>query len=123
MQEANAAGNWARTGDLVQQFHALRLKCLRSGVDIVHLEADVVHPLAAPLDEARHRTGLIQGFEELNVAVADLQESGLDALFLDCGHLHDWQAKRVAISLERLIDALDGDADVVDAFEHDGSLY
>ena len=56
--------------------------------------------------------------EQLDVAVADVEQCRVDALL---GHglaVDEWHAELVAVERERVVDALDGDADVVDRGQH-----
>ena len=56
--------------------------------------------------------------QQLDVAVADVEQRRIDALL---GHglaVDEWHAQLVAVERERVVDALDGDADVVDGGQH-----
>ena len=60
-----------------------------------------------------------QRLDQLDVAVADLEQNGLDALLLDgLAVLLAPCSKPSRVELDRGVEVLDGDADVVDAPEH-----
>jgi len=56
--------------------------------------------------------------QELDVALADAEEHGLDALLLDDLAVLERQAEPVAVERDRLVEVVDRDAYVVDASEH-----
>ena len=88
------------------------------GVDVGRLEADVVQALAFALEEAADGGVGTGGFEKLDLALADGQKSGLNALVFDSVLGVDVEAEGVAVELEGLVEGVDSDADVVDFLDH-----
>ena len=58
--------------------------------------------------------------QQLDVAVADVEQRGLDALLVDRLAVHERHPVGVAVDGDRGVEILDRDADVVDAAEHGG---
>ena len=56
--------------------------------------------------------------EQLDVAVADVEQRRVDALLRHRLAVDERHAELVAVERERVVDALDGDADVVDRGQH-----
>src|SRR6185312_13164849 len=56
--------------------------------------------------------------QQLDVAVADVEQRRVDALLRHGLAVDQWHAELVAVQRERVVDALDGDADVVDRGQH-----
>ena len=61
--------------------------------------------------------------EQLHVALADVEQRGLDALLGDRLAVHERHAVGVAVEGDRRVEVLDRDPDVVDAAEHAGRVY
>ena len=61
--------------------------------------------------------------EQLDVALADVEQHRLDALLGDHLAVAEPQLEAVAVELERGLELLHGDADVVDAAEHRAAVY
>ena len=71
-------------------------------------------------EEAADRRVAGERRQQLDVAVADVQQRGLDALLRDRLAVHQRHAVRVAMNGDRGVEVDDRNADVVDAPEHDG---
>jgi hypothetical protein len=59
-----------------------------------------------------------QRAQELDVALADVEQHGLDALFLDHLAVDELHVVGLRVQRDRGVEVLDGDADVVDPGEH-----
>jgi hypothetical protein len=84
-------------------------------LDAAHLVGDVVHSLAAALDEAadgRVRPGRLEQLEERSGT--DAQRDRADALFGDDGLVVDLAADQHAVPLDGSLQVADGDPDMVD---------
>ena len=103
---------------LVNQLRALFLETRERGVNVVYLEADVMHALAA-LGEIFRKTALrVLRFDQFYFASADRHERDLGtSAFLgrDVIELH---SERVGKERERRVDVLDGNADVINPCDH-----
>ncbi len=83
--------------------------------DVRHLVGDVVHPGAALREEAPDGRVLSERCEQLDTALADADRRRLDALLVDPRAVLDAAAEQPLVRPHRLVEVLDGDADVVDA--------
>lgn len=92
---------------------SLVLQFSERGVDIRHLDCDMVHSRSAfseKLSDSRIRT---QRLEQLDVSVAHRQHAYLDTLFCDLFGGIDIQPERVAPHSQTIFDALGGYSDVI----------
>ena len=122
MQEGHPRAADAPSGVLVDHLHTRLLQARQYGVDVRHLVGDVVH--AGPLlgQEPAHGGVLGERRQQLHVVLTHVQKHRLDALLpyhLAVGH---HQRQPVAVELERGLDLVHGDSDVVYAVEHARSL-
>jgi len=85
------------------------------GPDVVHLVGDMVHPGPAAGEESPHRRVLRERGQQLDAALPDANQRRLDALVLDRRPMLDPPAEEALVAPHRLIEILDGNADVVDA--------
>src|SRR5579859_2103799 len=74
--------------------------------------------LTAFLDETLNGAVRRSGFEQFNRRLACFQDGNADFLLGDFFDVGKRQAERVDPEFLRLVDALHGDADVVDALDH-----
>ena len=89
------------------------LQFSKRGVDVRHLDRDMVHSRSAfseKLSDGRVRT---QRLEQLDVSVAHRQHAYLDALFRDFLGRIDFQTERIAPNGQTFFDALRGYSDVI----------
>ncbi len=77
---------------------------------------------AVALEKARDAGVLRDGTQELDMAIADLEEDRLDAELLDDLAVLLAHVEPVAVDLQRRLEVLHGDADVIDAPEHRGPV-
>ena len=89
------------------------LQFSKRGVDVRHLDRDMVHSRSAFSEKlADGRIG-VQWFEQLDVRVAHRQHAYLDALFRDfLGRVH-FQPKRIAPHGQTIFDAFGSNSDVI----------
>ena len=118
MQERDLRAADAGARRLVDQPHAGRAQLVERGGDVVDAVGHVVQPGPALGQEAADRRVVRQRREQLHVAVADVEQRGLDALLGDRLAVDERHAVGVAVDGDRGVEVLDGDADVVDAAEH-----
>src|SRR5262249_44866978 len=88
------------------------------GSHVIGFETDVMQPLAAPLEELGHAAIAVDGLEQLDLALPNGEQRGLDPLVLDYGHLVDLESERVAIKAVRLLEIPHDDANVMDLAQH-----
>src|SRR4051794_10853909 len=91
---------------------------VQRGLDVRHLVGDVMQPGAPRGQEAPHGRLLGQRREQLDVALADVQQHGLDALPRDGLAVHERHAVGPGVELDRRLEVGDRDPYVVDAAEH-----
>ncbi len=103
---------------LVDQRKAGRARGGEVGGDVGRLEAEVVQPFAALLEELGDAAVRIHGLEQLDLAAPDRQQRGLHALVLDRRLRRDPKPQEVAPEAEAVLEAADDETDVVDAREH-----
>jgi hypothetical protein len=81
--------------------------------EIVDLVGDVVHSRASLREETADRRVLAERAEQLQPALADPDRSRLDSLFLDEGPLLEPRTEEALVRLQRPIEILDGETDVM----------
>src|SRR5436853_3626109 len=110
---------------LIQHSCALFLHLLQGRIDIVNFEADVMQPFAALLQKLYQARARCRRLDQLNLAStrATHREEGnaylLGWYFLDFAW---YDTERVTVEAEGLLDIVDDDSDVVNAFGH-GSTF
>ena len=75
LAQPGAAALRSLDGRRVDHLHPARLHLLNRGLDVVHFQADVVHPGAALFEETRQPRIVAGGLHQLHFAAADRQES------------------------------------------------
>jgi hypothetical protein len=85
------------------------------GSDVGHPVGDVVHTRPALREKPSDRSVLAERFEQLDPPLADSQRHGTHTLLADRGSMLDLRAEEPFVRCERLLEILDGDAEVVDA--------
>ena len=88
------------------------------GVDVGHLVGDVMHPGTLAGEEAADRRVLGRRREQLDMAVADVEQDGLDALGLDDLAMGERHPEGPRQQRDGRLEFGDCYADVVDAVEH-----
>ena len=89
------------------------LQFSKRGMDVRHLDRDMVHSRSAfseKLSDSRIRT---QRLEQLDVSVAHRQHANLNALLSNLFGGIYFQAERISPNCQTLFDALSGDSDVI----------
>src|ERR1700753_3644903 len=105
-------------GRVVDEAHPGRGARVQRGLHRLDPVGHVVQSRPPAAQELAERRLGAKGLEELDVAVADIEQLRVDALL---GHglaVDEWHAELVAVERERIVDALDGDAHVVDGGQH-----
>src|SRR4051794_29457840 len=118
VQERDARAADAGPGLLVDEAQARGLQPLELSVDVRRLVGDVVQARALLGQELPDRRVLAERREELDVVLADVEQHGLDALGLDGLAVDELDREVALVELERGVEVLDGDADVIDAGQH-----
>src|SRR5207248_726158 len=83
---------------------------------------DVVEALALLLQELGHRRVLVDRRQKLHVGVGDLQQRLLHTVALHHLPVGDLHAVRVPVELDRSLEVVDGDGNVVDLGQHHASF-
>src|SRR6202140_3456911 len=111
--DASAVKADARLG--VDQLEACRTGRQERGGDVGDAVRDVVKARSALRDELSHRRVLPQRRHELDLAIADAQQRGLEAFFFAGGAMNQLGAQRIFIEMDGFVEVRHCDADVMDA--------
>ena len=118
VQEGDPAGADSRARLAVDELDPLLAKLRERGFDVVDPVGDVVQPGTAAGEEPADGGVLAERAQELDMAVADVEEDGLDPLVADGFAMGDRHPEGPLIERERRIKVLDRNADVIDQPEH-----
>jgi hypothetical protein len=108
-----------RPGRLVDEPDPLPLRVRQGGGGVADLEAEVVDPLAVLLDELSHRAVGGGRLDHLDRALPHAEDGGADLLVHDLLGPDQFQPEDVPVEGDRLPEAADGDADVLDPADHE----
>ena len=86
---------------------------MQLGVDIVGLETQMVQPAALVVQELGHPGIRADRLKQLDLALADGQQGGFDALVFDRCHFAQRQAQDITIKRVGVFEIADDNADVV----------
>ena len=92
------------------------------GADVLDLVGDVVHAGTALREDAADGRVRDERREQLDPAGADEDGRRLDALVLDAGPVLELGAEEALVGRERLVQVVDGDAEMVDAAGDHGPM-
>jgi hypothetical protein len=118
VQERHLALPDPAPGPLVDQAQATRPALLERLGDVGAAVGGVMEPRAALGDEAPDRRLVPERPQQLDVGLADAEQSRLDALLLDRLAVLEGHPETLGIELDRRVEVLDGDAYVIDCLEH-----
>jgi hypothetical protein len=113
MDEGDLEAEHAAAGRLVDQLGARAREMREGGREVLDLVGDVVHPRAALREEAADGRVLAERAQQLEPARSDADERSLDALLLDARPLLDPSAEEALVRVERTVEILDGETDVM----------
>ncbi len=113
MDEGDLEAEHAAAGLFVDQLGARVRKMREGGANVLDLVRDVVHPRAALRQEAADGRVLAERAQQLEPALADADERRLDALLLDERALLDLGAEEALVGVERAVEILDRETDVM----------
>ncbi len=114
MDERNFEAEHPASRGLVDQLSAGAGEVDERGADVLHLVRDVMHPGAALSEEPPDGRVVAERSEQLNAALADAERGGLDSLLVDTLPVLERRAEQPRIRVDRTVEIVDGDADVVD---------
>jgi hypothetical protein len=83
--------------------------------DILDLVGDMVHSRAALCEEPADRRFFTERRKQLDATRADEHRCGFDTLFLDTCSVLELGAEQALIRVERVVQVVDGDAEMMDA--------
>jgi hypothetical protein len=89
--------------------------------DILDLVGDMVHSRAALCEEPADRRFFTERRKQLDAARADQHGCGLDALFVDTCAVLERSAEQALVGVERVVQVVNGDAEVMDAADAHGT--
>ena len=106
---------------LVDELCPRRCEAGELGADVVDLEREVVHALPSPGEELADRGLRTPRGHQLDAAVAETEEGDVGALIIEGLAKLDLRAEEAPVGLDRLLEVLDRDPDVVEtANRHPG---
>ena len=114
MDEGDLEPEHAASGRLVDQLGAGVGEVRKGGADVRYLVRDVMHPRAALREEAADGRVLVERAEQLEPALSDTDERGLDALLLHARAVLDPGTEEALVGVERTVEILDCKPDVMD---------
>src|SRR6266576_3599751 len=115
MDERDLEAEQAFTRRVVDQVGSGALEFREGCPHVGDLVRDVMHPRAALRQEPPDRSVLAGWLEQLYPPLADAHRGRTHALLVDRGLVLDLGAKQPRIRGERLVEVIDGNAEVVDA--------
>jgi len=113
MNKSDQTATRTHSRRLVNEPCSFVLQFRERGVDVRHLDCDVVHSRPALREKLSDGRVGTQRFEQLDVRVAHRQHAYLDALFSDFLGRIDFQPERIAPHGQTIFDAWSGDSDVI----------
>jgi len=113
MNKSDQTATCTHSRRFVDEPCSFALQFRERGVDVRHLDSDVVHSGSAFSEKLSDSGIRTQRFEQLDVSVAHRQHAYLDALFRDFFGRIDFQTERVLPHGQTIFDALRGDSDVI----------
>ena len=100
---------------LVDQLGAFGRKPSELDVNVVDFVGNVVHAGAAVGEEPADRSLLAERCKQLDSSGADKHGGSLDALVLDAGTVLELRSEESLVRVERVVQVVNGDAEVMDA--------
>lgn len=113
MDEGDLEAEHAAPRRFVEQLGTCFGKVGEGSADVLHLVGDVMHPGTALRQEAADGRVLVERTEELEPALPDANRRRLDALLLDARALLEPRAEQPLVRVERAVEILDGESDVM----------
>jgi hypothetical protein len=115
MNECDLEPEEALPGFLVDQLGALGREAAELHEHVLDLVGDMVHSGASVCEELADGSRLAQCREQLDAARADEHCGGFDSLLLDPGSVLELSAEQALVRVERVVQVVDGDAEMMDA--------
>src|SRR5271169_5595665 len=106
---------------LIDQLDSLGSRSFELACDVVGLEAYVMQAAAAPREELADRIVGVERLEQLDLALACLEQRGADALLFNRRAPGETQAERVAPESQADVEVRHHDADMMNLFQHRAS--
>ena len=117
MQEGDAAVADTDPRLAVDQLEAGGADRGQRRVDVLHRVGDVMQARALAVDELADGGVGAERPQQLDMALADIEQDRLDALRLDRLTVGELHLEALLVELDRGVEVLDGDADVIDPSE------
>ena len=122
MHESDLQAEQSSVRGLIDQVHALSDQVGETLRQVVDLVRDVVHPRASFGQELADRSVLSERREQLDAALAQPYGNRLDALRLERVAALDLRSEQPLVRVDRLVEVLDGDAEVVESPDGHGRM-
>ena len=113
MDERDLEAEHAAARSLVDQLGTRIREMGEGSADVLDLVRDVVHSRAARDEEPADGRVVAERAQQLEPALADADGRGLDSLLLDPRALLEPGAEEALVGIERAVEILDGETDVV----------
>src|SRR5487761_1001793 len=117
MQKADHPGQ-PRARLLIDQLNTLRFRPVELALDIVGLEAHMMQSAAAPGEEFRDAAVEVYRLEQLDLALAHLEQGGAHTLLFDRRALGQAQSQSVAPELESRLQVRHDHSHMMNPLEH-----
>jgi len=121
MDEGDLEAEQALPRLCVDQFGALGGEPIELGLHVVDLVGDVVHARTAGGEELGDRSLVTERRKQLDASGADEHGCRLDPLAIDVRAMFQLGAEKTLVRVDRLVQVVNGDAEVVDAAGLHGS--
>ena len=121
MDKGDLEPEQARPGLGVDQLGTRGGEPVELRLHVVDLVGDVVHTGAALGEELPHRRLVAERREQLDAAGADQHGRRLDPLVVDLGPVLELGAEEPLVRLDRFVQVVNGDAEMMDAASPHGS--
>jgi hypothetical protein len=115
MDKGNLEAEEARPGLGVDQLRTPGGEPVELGLHVVDLVGEVVHARAALGEELAYRGLVSERREQLDAARADEHGCRLDSLIVDLGSVLELGPEEARVRVDRLVQVVNGDAEMMDA--------
>ena len=114
MDKGNFEAEQPLARSLVDQVRTRTRELRKRGVQVAHLERNVVHARAALGEEAADRGIGAKRLEQFNATVTDAERRRADTLLFDCRAVLDLRAEEALVRRECGVEVVDRHAEMVD---------
>ena len=113
MDKGNFEAEQPLARSLVDQVRTRTRELRKRGVQVAHLERNVVHARAALGEEAADRGIGAKRLEQFNATVTDAERRRADTLLFDCRAVLDLRAEQSLVRRDRLVEVFNGNTEMM----------